>query len=80
MPNPAARSLVTQRTDSFALVLPETASRVFSDDLFFPGLIQGRQRRSWSAADKQLVLTLADVAGQPRPHRALRRWPATSTA
>ena len=46
VPNQAARSLVTQRTDSIALILPETANRVFSDDLFFPGIIRGVSR-SW---------------------------------
>src|SRR4051794_26833385 len=40
VPNQAARSLVTQRTDSVALVLSETASRVFSDDPFFAGVIR----------------------------------------
>ena len=43
VPNRAARSLVTQRTDSIALVVPEAANRVFSDDQFFPGIIRGRQ-------------------------------------
>src|SRR5262245_57647528 len=41
VPNQAARSLVTQRTDSFALVLPEWTTRVFSDDQLFPGVIRG---------------------------------------
>jgi len=58
VPNPAARSLVTQRTDLFALVVPEPAGRVFSDDLFFPGLIKG-VAEELERAEKQLVLTLA---------------------
>lgn len=33
-PNPAARSLVTRRTDSVALVIPEPDERVFSDPFF----------------------------------------------
>ena len=41
VPNQAARSLVTQRTGLIALVLPESSTRVFSDDQFFPRLIQG---------------------------------------
>jgi DNA-binding LacI/PurR family transcriptional regulator len=41
VPNQAARSLVTHRSDSFGLVLAEARSRVFSDDQFFPGLILG---------------------------------------
>lgn len=61
VPNPAARSLVTQRTDSYALVVPERASRVFSDDQFFPGVIRGVSQEL-EAADKQLVLMLASSA------------------
>jgi DNA-binding LacI/PurR family transcriptional regulator len=58
VPNPAARSLVTQRTDSYALIVPELASRVFSDDQFFPGVIRGVSQEL-EEADKQLVLMLA---------------------
>jgi DNA-binding LacI/PurR family transcriptional regulator len=61
VPNPAARSLVTQRTDSYALVVPEQASRVFSDDQFFPGVISG-VHQELEEADKQLVLMLASSA------------------
>jgi DNA-binding LacI/PurR family transcriptional regulator len=61
VPNPAARSLVTQRTDSYALVVPERASRVFSDDQFFPGVIRG-VHQELEEADKQLVLMLAASA------------------
>ncbi|MGH3682791.1 MAG: LacI family DNA-binding transcriptional regulator, partial [Natronosporangium sp.] len=41
VPNPAARSLVTQRTDSVALIISEPPDRVFSDDPFFAGVIRG---------------------------------------
>ncbi|GDY47692.1 LacI family DNA-binding transcriptional regulator [Streptomyces antimycoticus] len=58
IPNQAARSLVTQRTDSFALVLPEEPGRVFSDDRFFPGVVRGVSQELESA-DKQLVLMMA---------------------
>jgi DNA-binding LacI/PurR family transcriptional regulator len=61
VPNHAARTLVTQRTDLIALVLPETTTRVFSDDQFFPGVIQGVSQQL-EAADKQLVLMLAGSA------------------
>lgn len=61
VPNQAARSLVTQRTDSIALILPEAASRVFSDDQFFPGIIRGVSQEL-EAADKQLVLMMAGSA------------------
>ncbi|HSV37450.1 MAG TPA: LacI family DNA-binding transcriptional regulator, partial [Nocardioidaceae bacterium] len=33
-PNPAARSLVTRRTDSVALVVPEPDDRLFTDPFF----------------------------------------------
>ncbi|MFI5493187.1 LacI family DNA-binding transcriptional regulator [Actinoplanes sp. NPDC051859] len=69
VPNQAARSLVTQRTESIALILPESASRVFSDDLFFPAVIRGVSLEL-EAADKQLVLMMAgSAAGQERVQR-----------
>ncbi|GAB4048301.1 LacI family DNA-binding transcriptional regulator [Catellatospora paridis] len=69
IPNAAARSLVTQRTDSIALVLPESASRVFSDDPFFPSIIHGVSQEL-DAADKQLVLMMTNtVAGYERVER-----------
>jgi DNA-binding LacI/PurR family transcriptional regulator len=58
VPNPAARSLVTQRTDSYALVVPEPSTRVFSDDQVFPAIIRGVSHEL-EAAGKQLVLMLA---------------------
>src|ERR1700710_488329 len=61
VPNQAARSLVTQRTESIALILPETANRVFSDDLFFPAIIRGVSVEL-EAADQQLVLMIAGAA------------------
>src|SRR2546421_999503 len=59
VPNHAARSLVTQRTNSVALVLPEPSTRIFSDDQFFPGIIRG-VGQEMEAADKQLVLMMAN--------------------
>jgi DNA-binding LacI/PurR family transcriptional regulator len=70
VPNQAARSLVTQRTDSIALILPETASRVFSDDQFFPGIIRGVSQEL-EAADKQLVLMMA---GSAASHARVERY------
>ncbi|GAA4726949.1 LacI family DNA-binding transcriptional regulator [Phytohabitans rumicis] len=61
VPNLAARSLVTQRTDSIALILPESATRVFSDDQFFPSIVRGVSQEL-EAADKQLVLIMAGSA------------------
>src|SRR5438874_2278689 len=40
IPNRAARSLVTRRTDSVGLVIPEPTTRLFGDP-FFPRLIRG---------------------------------------
>ena len=49
--------------------LPETASRVFSDDPFFPSIIRGVSQEL-EAADKQLVLMLAgSAAGHERVER-----------
>jgi DNA-binding LacI/PurR family transcriptional regulator len=70
VPNQAARSLVTQRTESIALILPETASRVFSDDLFFPAVIRGVSTEL-EAADKQLVLMMA---GSAASHDRVERY------
>jgi DNA-binding LacI/PurR family transcriptional regulator len=40
VPNPAARALVTQRTDSVALVISESEGRLFGEP-FFAGIIRG---------------------------------------
>ncbi|PVG84553.1 LacI family transcriptional regulator [Nocardioides gansuensis] len=56
-PNPAARSLVTRRTDSVALVVPEPDERVFSDP-FFARTLHGVSR-VLAERDLQLVLLFA---------------------
>src|SRR5439155_23943909 len=61
VPNHAARTLVTQRTNSMALVFPEAATRVFSDNELFPGLVQGVSQEL-EAAGQQLVLMMASSA------------------
>jgi DNA-binding LacI/PurR family transcriptional regulator len=55
VPNRAARALVTQRTDSIALVVSEPEDRVFGEP-FFAGLIRGI---SSALASTQLQLWLA---------------------
>jgi DNA-binding LacI/PurR family transcriptional regulator len=70
VPNLAARSLVTQRTDSVALILSETATRVFSDDQFFPGVIRGVSQEL-EVAGKQLVLMLV---GSAEAHARAERY------
>jgi len=56
VPNRAARSLVTSRTDSIALVVPETESRLFSEP-YFSEIIRGAAAEI-SETDLQLLLIL----------------------
>jgi DNA-binding LacI/PurR family transcriptional regulator len=58
VPNRAARSLVTRRSDSIGLVITEPASRLFSDP-FFPRLVRGVSA-ALSVRDLQLVLLMPD--------------------
>lgn len=69
IPNSAARSLVTQRTDSIALVVSEPPSRVFSDDPFFSAVVRAVSQEL-EAADRQVILMLASsAAGHARVER-----------
>ncbi len=71
-PNPAARSLVTRRTDSIALVVPEPDERVFTDPFFVHTLRS--VNRVLVPRDLQLVLLLARPGGEERRMlRYLRR-------
>lgn len=71
-PNPAARSLVTRRTDSVALVVPEPDERVFSDPFFVHTLRS--VNRVLAPRDLQLVLLLARPGDEERRMlRYLRR-------
>jgi len=56
VPNRAARSLVTRRSNSIGVVITEPAGRLFSDP-FFPRLLRGISA-SLSARDVQLVLLM----------------------
>jgi DNA-binding LacI/PurR family transcriptional regulator len=58
IPNRAARSLVTRRSDSIAVVITEPAGRLFTDP-FFPRLIRGVSA-ALSSRDIQLVLLMPD--------------------
>ena len=62
VPNRAARSLVTRRSDTVALVVPATPARFFADP-FFAGIVRGV---SQILADSpfQLVLSIPQSAGQ----------------
>ena len=71
-PNPAARSLVTRRTDSVALVVPEPDERVFTDPFFVHTLRS--VNRVLAPRDLQLVLLLARPGDEERRMlRYLRR-------
>ncbi|MEU7853504.1 LacI family DNA-binding transcriptional regulator [Nonomuraea sp. NPDC049141] len=70
LPNPAARSLVTQRTDSIALVVSEPPTRVFSEDPMFATAIRSASVEL-EAADKQVVLMLASSA---KSHARVERY------
>jgi DNA-binding LacI/PurR family transcriptional regulator len=58
VPNQAARGLVTQRMDAYALVLAESAAQIFPVDPFFSTLVHGAAQEL-AAAGKELVLHLA---------------------
>jgi DNA-binding LacI/PurR family transcriptional regulator len=61
IPNRAARSLVTRRTDSVALVVPETGSKLVGDP-FLTGALQG-VTKGLAGTEFQLVLLIAQEAG-----------------
>jgi DNA-binding LacI/PurR family transcriptional regulator len=61
VPNRAARALVTRRTDSVAIVVPEPDSRVFSDP-FFAGILRGVSM-TLAPTSSQLVLLIEPAEG-----------------
>jgi DNA-binding LacI/PurR family transcriptional regulator len=69
-PNRAARSLVTKRTDSIALVVPEPDERVLTDP-FFAGTLTGLSS-ALATSDLQLVLLIARPGDNARTLRYLR--------
>jgi DNA-binding LacI/PurR family transcriptional regulator len=70
VPNSAARSLVTQRTDSIALVVSEPPTRVFSEDPLFATVIRSASVEL-EAVNKQVVLMLASSA---KSHARVERY------
>ncbi|MBX6389476.1 MAG: LacI family DNA-binding transcriptional regulator [Frankia sp.] len=68
VPNRAARSLVTRRTDTIVLIVHERPDTVFSDP-FFANVLRGVDE-ALSATDLQLVLLQAQ--GEVKRDRALR--------
>jgi DNA-binding LacI/PurR family transcriptional regulator len=70
VPNRAARSLVTRKSDSIAVVITEPASRLFNDP-FFPRLVRGISA-ALSVRDLQLVLLMpSDADDEQRTVRYL---------
>ena len=57
MPNRAARSLVTRRSDSIAVVIPEPTTRLFGDP-FFPRVLRGISEALDAEESMQLVLLM----------------------
>jgi DNA-binding LacI/PurR family transcriptional regulator len=64
VPNRAARSLVTRRSDSVAVVITEPTGRLFSDP-FFPRLLRGISAEL-AAGDRQLVLVMPQSTADQR--------------
>jgi DNA-binding LacI/PurR family transcriptional regulator len=62
VPNRAARSLVTRRSDSIAVVITEPTGRLFSDP-FFPRLLRGISSEL-AARDRQLILLMPDSSAE----------------
>jgi DNA-binding LacI/PurR family transcriptional regulator len=60
VPNPAARTLVTRRSDSIGVVITEPSTRLF-DDPFFPRLLRGISGEL-AARELQLVLLMPENA------------------
>ncbi|WP_214107814.1 LacI family DNA-binding transcriptional regulator [Acrocarpospora catenulata] len=58
VPNSVARSLVTQRTNSIALIVSDPPQGLFSDDPMFSAVVRSASR-ALEAAGKQVVLMLA---------------------
>ena len=69
VPNRAARTLVTRRTDTIALVVSESESRVFSDP-FFPAIVEGITA---AIAETELQLLLLLAQGE-REHEKVERY------
>jgi DNA-binding LacI/PurR family transcriptional regulator len=71
VPNAAARSLVTRRTDTIALVVCEPGARFFSDP-FFAAVIRGVGAVAAEVDRTLLLLVLQDEAERERARRYLR--------
>ena len=63
-PNRAARSLVTKRSDSVAVVIAQPTGQVFADP-FFPRLLRGISS-ALTASDRQLILLMPESPADER--------------
>ena len=73
LPNPAARSLVTRRSDSVGVIITEPTNRLFQDP-FFPRLLRGISAEL-AARELQLVLLMPESrADEVRLERYLAAW------
>ncbi|MFC6579556.1 LacI family DNA-binding transcriptional regulator [Planomonospora parontospora] len=70
VPNPAARSLVTQRTDAIAMIVSDPPAGLVSDDPMFSAVVRAASREL-EAAGKQVVLM---IAGSAESHRRVQRF------
>jgi LacI family transcriptional regulator len=75
-PNPAARMLVTQRTQIIGVVVPQISNVIFADNSYFPMLLQGASS-AINEHDHSMLLWLQQN-GESREHFAQRiarnRW------
>jgi len=75
-PNPAARMLVTQRTQIIGVVVPQVSNVIFADNSYFPMLLQGASS-AINEHDHSMLLWLQQN-GESREHFAQRiaqnRW------
>ncbi|MPQ98028.1 substrate-binding domain-containing protein [Modestobacter sp. I12A-02628] len=72
VPNRMARSLVTRRTDTIALVLSEPDTQVFSDP-FFASIVRGLSRALAETDLNLVLLTARDAREQEKIGRYARR-------
>ncbi|MEU4220384.1 LacI family DNA-binding transcriptional regulator [Actinoplanes sp. NPDC026623] len=70
VPNRVARGLVTHQMDSFALVLTESAGRIFVEDPFFATVVHGVVQEL-DAAGKELVL---QVVSSPQSRERITNY------
>jgi DNA-binding LacI/PurR family transcriptional regulator len=72
VPNRMARSLVTRRTDTVALVLSEPDSRLFSDP-FFASIVRGLSAQLAQTDINLVLLTARDARDQEKVGRFVRQ-------